>query len=214
MNVPFKAFHTFGKHTKWYLMSKAAATRNHILENAFKLIYLKGYQATSIDEIISTTAVTKGAFFYHFKNKEDMGLAIIKEVMYPGMVPHMIEVLGRTEDLIEDIYNMIKDLLLYNPFFKVEYGCPAVNLIDEMAPLNASFRQALMDIMLEWQTVIEKHLTKAQAEGRINAAAQPKQIALYITANYSGVRNMGKVLGRASYVEFLKQFKTYLQTLK
>lgn len=195
-------------------MSKAAATRNHILENAFKLIYLKGYQATSIDEIIASTAVTKGAFFYHFKNKEEMGLAMIKEVMYPGMVPYMIDVLGRTDDLIEDIYNMIKALLLYNPFFKVEYGCPAVNLIDEMAPLNESFRKALMNIMVEWQAAIEKSLITAQANGRLNPAFEPKQIALYITANYSGVRNIGKVFGRPSYVEFLKQFKIYLETLK
>lgn len=195
-------------------MSKAAATRNHILENAFKLIYLKGYQATSIDEIIASTAVTKGAFFYHFKNKEEMGLAMIKEVMYPGMVPYMIDVLGRTDDLIEDIYNMIKALLLYNPFFKVEYGCPAVNLIDEMAPLNESFRKALMNIMVEWQAAIEKSLRTAQANGQLNPAFEPKQIALYITANYSGVRNIGKVFGRPSYVEFLKQFKIYLETLK
>lgn len=195
-------------------MSKAAVTRNHILENAFKLIYLKGYQATSIDEIIASTAVTKGAFFYHFKNKEDMGLAMIKEVMYPGMVPYMIDVLGRTDDLIEDIYNMIKALLLYNPFFKVEYGCPAVNLIDEMAPLNESFRKALMNIMVEWQAAIEKCLLTAQANGRLNPAFKPKQIALYITANYSGVRNIGKVFGKPAYVEFLKQFKIYLKTLK
>ncbi|MGN7204947.1 TetR family transcriptional regulator [Pedobacter sp. SAFR-022] len=195
-------------------MSKAAATRNHILENAFKLIYLKGYQATSIDEIIASTAVTKGAFFYHFKNKEEMGLAMIKEVMYPGLVPYMIDVLGRTDDLIEDIYNMIKALLLYNPFFKVEYGCPAVNLIDEMAPLNESFRKALMIIMVEWQAAIEKSLKTAQANGQLNPAFEPKQIALYITANYSGVRNIGKVFGRPSYVEFLKQFKIYLKTLK
>lgn len=195
-------------------MSKAAATRNHILENAFKLIYLKGYQATSIDEIIASTAVTKGAFFYHFKNKEEMGLAMIKEVMYPGMVPYMIDVLGRTDDLIEDIYNMIKALLLYNPFFKVEYGCPAVNLIDEMAPLNELFRKALMNIMVEWQAAIEKSLKTAQANGQLNPAFEPKQIALYITANYSGVRNIGKVFGRPSYVEFLKQFKIYLQTLR
>lgn len=195
-------------------MSKAAATRNHILENAFKLIYLKGYQATSIDEIIASTAVTKGAFFYHFKNKEEMGLAMIKEVMYPGMVPYMIDVLGCTDDLLEDIYNMIKALLLFNPFFKVEYGCPAVNLIDEMAPLNESFRKALMNIMVEWQAAIEKSLITAQGNGQLNPAFEPKQIALYITANYSGVRNIGKVFGRPSYVEFLKQFKIYLETLK
>lgn len=195
-------------------MSKAAATRLNILQNAFELIYLKGYQATSIDEIIARTALTKGAFFYHFKNKEEMGLAMIKEVMYPGMAPYMINVLGRTDDLLEDIYNMMKDLLLLNPFFKVAYGCPAVNLIDEMAPLNDSFRKALLDLMVEWQKAIQQKLEAAQAKGKVNAAMDARQVALFITANYSGVRNMGKVLGKPAYTDFLKQFKGYLTGLR
>lgn len=195
-------------------MSKAAATRHGILQKAFELVYLKGYQATSIDEIIATTAVTKGAFFYHFKNKEEMGLAMIDEVMYPGMIPYMLDALGKTDDVLDDIYNMMRGLLLVNPFFKVEYGCPAVNLVDEMAPLNESFRKTLMHLMVVWQQAIEQNLLKAQAEGRISKAYEPKQIALYVTANYSGVRNMGKVFGKPSYVAYLKQFKVYLNSLK
>jgi TetR/AcrR family transcriptional regulator, transcriptional repressor for nem operon len=66
-------------------VSKAATTRLGILQKAFDLIYQRGFQATSIDDILATTQVTKGAFFYHFKNKEEMGLALINEVMYPGM---------------------------------------------------------------------------------------------------------------------------------
>jgi AcrR family transcriptional regulator len=195
-------------------MSKASETRHNILEKAFGLIYLKGYQATSIDEIIATTAVTKGAFFYHFKNKEEMGLAMINEVMFPGMKPYMINVLGKHDDVLEDIYHMIKGLLLSNPFFKVEYGCPAVNLVEEMAPVNESFRKALMSLMVQWQQAIEEHLNKAQLEGRINTTYDSKQIAMYITVNYSGIRNIGKVFGRSSYLEFLKQFRIYLDSLK
>ena len=43
-------------------MSKAAATRLTILQKAFELVYANGYQATSIDDILIKTAVTKGAF--------------------------------------------------------------------------------------------------------------------------------------------------------
>ncbi|GAA6766408.1 hypothetical protein AAFH68_23500 [Flavobacterium sp. CGRL1] len=50
-------------------MSKAVNTRLTILHKAFELIYTKGYQTTSVDEIIATTQVTKGAFYYHLKIK-------------------------------------------------------------------------------------------------------------------------------------------------
>ncbi|WP_312076739.1 TetR/AcrR family transcriptional regulator [Chryseobacterium sp.] len=64
-------------------MKKSEATRLNILQKAFELIYVKGYQTASVDEIIATTQVTKGAFYYHFKTKDEMGLAIINELMIP-----------------------------------------------------------------------------------------------------------------------------------
>ncbi len=184
-----------------------------ILQKAFELIYRQGYQATSIDEIIATTDLTKGALFYHFKNKEEMGLAIINELMYPGLIAYMNGPLNRTGEIRTDLYEMMKNLLLQAPFFKVEYGCPAVNLIDEMAPLNKSFQKALTRIVKEWQNAIEAAVIKAQAEGKLDTAHDPKDIAMYVTSNYSGVRNMGKIFGTKAYGSFLKAFKTYLDQL-
>jgi len=194
-------------------MSKAQETRMMILRQAFGLIYRQGYQATSIDEIIAGTEVTKGALFYHFSNKEELGLAIINEIMYPGLIPYMGASLNRTGDIRKDLYEMMRNLLLKAPFIKVEYGCPAVNLIDEMAPLNPAFRQALTRIIKEWQASIEAAIVKAQTEGKLGAAHDPKVIAMYITANYGGVRNMGKVFGPEAYTSFLKGFKTYIDSL-
>src|SRR5882757_8485683 len=107
-------------------MTKAEGTRMMILQTALKLIYRQGYQATSIDEIIAGTSVTKGAYFYHFKNKEEMGLAIINDILYPAMVPYIKSAFTRTGDIRTDLYEMLRDLLHSTRMFVVEYGCPAV----------------------------------------------------------------------------------------
>lgn len=194
-------------------MSKAEATRLNILQAAFDLIYKKGFQATSIDDIIATTHVTKGAFFYHFKNKEEMGLRIINEIMYPSMIPFMLQFLERPGDVRQNIYEMMKSLLLEAPSFKIEYGCPAVNLIEEMSPLSETFRTALAHLIVRWQKAIEDALTKAQAAGSINNKHDTKSISMYITSNYSGIRNMGKVFGKSAYLQFLQELKKYLEAI-
>jgi TetR/AcrR family transcriptional repressor of nem operon len=66
-------------------MKKAESTRLNILQKAFELIYVNGYQTTSVDDIIATTKVTKGAFYYHFKTKDEMGIAIINEILKPTL---------------------------------------------------------------------------------------------------------------------------------
>lgn len=95
-------------------MNKAAATRHTILEKAFEIIHKKGDQTTSIDEIIATTMVTKGAFCYHFKTKDDMGLAIIDEILKPTMQTAFVETFQNSTDPIKEIYGLIKSLLLDN----------------------------------------------------------------------------------------------------
>ncbi|WP_407429514.1 TetR/AcrR family transcriptional regulator [Arcticibacter sp.] len=194
-------------------MSKAEATRSYILQKSFDLIYQKGYQSTSIDEIIATTQVTKGAFFYHFKNKEEMGLAVISEIMSPSMSDFSTAYLKEGGDVRTNIYKMMEALLLKNDFFKVEYGCPLVNLIEEMSAHNQAFRKLLRRVVVAWQTEIESALSVAQNEGQIAGEHDPTQIAQYITANYGGVRYLGKVFGKQSYKTFLHEFKKYLDCL-
>jgi TetR/AcrR family transcriptional regulator, transcriptional repressor for nem operon len=50
-------------------------TRNRILDAAVRLVRTKGYNATSVEELCAAAGVSKGAFFHHFKGKEDLGAA-------------------------------------------------------------------------------------------------------------------------------------------
>jgi len=115
-------------------MGKATITRAYILEKAFEQIYRNGYQATSVDKIIDTTDVTKGAFYYHFKNKEEMGLAVINEVVYPNIKKALITPLDPTaENPIDNLYRTIKGFMLQISEDQLAHGCPTNNLIQELA---------------------------------------------------------------------------------
>ena len=195
-------------------MKKAQATRMSILQKAFELIYRKGYQATSIDEILAEMKVTKGAFFYHFSNKEEMGLAMIKEIMVPGMERAMIEPLLDSSDPVEEIYLMMKHLLLANPFFEVKYGCPAINLIDEMAALNPAFNEALSELVRRWEHAIESSLKKGTTAGKIRKEVNNREATFFIISGYGGIRNLGKIYGKAVYTTYLRALQTYLKSLQ
>ncbi|MEO3405513.1 TetR/AcrR family transcriptional regulator [Mucilaginibacter sp. CAU 1740] len=185
----------------------------NILEKASELIYRKGYQATSIDEIIATTQVTKGAFFYHFKNKEEMGIAMVNDLMYPKLIPLMTKYLKQPGDIRARIYKMMKGILSNYEVFKVEFGCPVINLVEEMASLNKAFYKALSRVINTWREVLEIEILKAQDLGELSKDHNAGKIALHIITNYGGARNLGKVLGKSSYASFLGEFEKYLKQL-
>ncbi|KDN54606.1 TetR/AcrR family transcriptional regulator [Flavobacterium seoulense] len=196
-------------------MSKAANTRLTILHKAFELIYTKGYQTTSIDEIIATTKVTKGAFYYHFKTKDEMGIAIIEEILKPTMMKHFIEPIEKSQNPIDDFYNMISYLLMDDPFLQVKYGCPVGNLTQEMSPWNNNFTEALRELVSQWKLTIIKAIEKGQEEGLIRRDVIAEQVALFILSGYWGIRNFGKLQNNNSvYVVYLQGFKKYLNNLK
>lgn len=196
-------------------MKKAEATRKAILEKAFELIYVKGYQTTSVDDIIATTKVTKGAFYYHFKTKDEMGLAIINEILKPTLSNSFIEPLYKGDDPLNTIYNLMHNLLIKNKFLKVEYGCPASNFTQEMTPWNKDFAKALNDLILQWTEVFIAAIEKGKKNGFIRSNVNAKQVTLYIMSGYWGIRNFGKLENsKRIYILYLKELKNYLSSLK
>lgn len=56
---------------------KGEKRKQELLKIAYRLIISKGYEETSIDEIIAEARIAKGTFYYHFKSKEEMLEALI-----------------------------------------------------------------------------------------------------------------------------------------
>ena len=59
------------------LETEEKSRKERLFEAAQELMLEKGYVATTIDEICEKAAVTKGSFFYYFKNKEELGQQLI-----------------------------------------------------------------------------------------------------------------------------------------
>lgn len=196
-------------------MKKAETTRLTILQKAFELIYSKGYQTTSIDDILATTQVTKGAFYYHFKNKDEMGLAIINELLEPGLQSGFVEPLQTNGDPLDAIYRLIHHLLMESDLLKVEYGCPASNFTQEMAPWHDKFSEALNNLTRKWIKIMTTAMERGKRRGVVNKAVNSRQVVLFVMSGYWGIRNFGKLENsRKVYKPFLKELQRYLETLR
>ncbi|NKI27488.1 TetR/AcrR family transcriptional regulator [Arenibacter sp. 6A1] len=188
-------------------------TRVKILNTAFELIYKNGFNATSIDDIIKHTAFTKGAFYHHFKTKEDLGIALISEIIKPGMEKALILPLSTTKDPIASIYYSIKDLLLNDELFDIKYGCPAINLIEEMSPTNKKFYLQLSQIIISWENAIEQSIEKAKQNKIIPSSIISKEVSCLVISGYAGIRNLGKIKGYECYNTYLGVLDKYLKSL-
>ena len=67
---------------------RGSQTRDDILLTAGRLFALHGYYHTSMLDILEALSLSKGAFYYHFKSKEDLAVAVLVQLRsdYEGAV--------------------------------------------------------------------------------------------------------------------------------
>ena len=72
---------------------KTLDTRDRILDAAEDVFYDKGYSNTTLNEIAEAASVTRGAIYWHFKNKEDLFEAMCSRVRQPmgEMIEEIVE---------------------------------------------------------------------------------------------------------------------------
>ncbi len=53
-------------------MTKGERTKKKLLEIAYELFLTKGYEETSVEDIMSRAEIAKGTYYYYFQSKEQM----------------------------------------------------------------------------------------------------------------------------------------------
>src|SRR5215472_11816939 len=105
-------------HTGWYVTelgrlakrSNVATQRNPdltrkaLLQAAFQEIYRAGFQAASLDNILSKAGVTKGALYHHFSSKQELGYAVVDELLREEILDRWVRSLEKAENPIDGLF--------------------------------------------------------------------------------------------------------------
>jgi TetR/AcrR family acrAB operon transcriptional repressor len=90
-----------GRHTK----AQAQATRDHILDMAEIEFQRRGVTGTSLQDIARAAGVTRGAIYWHFKDKVDLFHAMLARVT----LPLELEIRRSGEPALDDPVAHIRD---------------------------------------------------------------------------------------------------------
>ncbi len=128
---------------------KGSDTRERLLDVAETSVLEKGFAATSIEELIAAVGITKGGFFYHFRDKGELAKALL--VRYVAREDTLFdELFARADELNEDplhgflvglkmLSEMLADLPSGHPGCLVAAYCYQDRLFDkEVRDLNAA----------------------------------------------------------------------------
>lgn len=189
-------------------------TRSEILQAAYSEVYHRGFNNSSIDEILSKTHVTKGAFFHYFPSKSDLGYAIADELLTGITMERWIRPLTAYRNPVQGIIARFRKIIESTSDEDLAFGCPLNNLTQEMSSIDPVFRDKLAAVLDLWVDETEKHLKKAQLEGYLKSGVDTRQVATFIVTVEEGSFAIVKSLrDRKAWWSIYESLKRYLESI-
>jgi len=165
-------------------------TRERLLQAAAREIYRSGFQSASLDGILASAGVTKGALYHHFKNKEALGYAVVEEIISPGVRGTWVQPFQNVKDPIDALIRAVRGIRVQPR--DVCGGCELNNLAQEMSPLDAGFRKRLETIFDAWRDAVASILREGQAHGSVRRDVEPNDAAGLLIAMVEGYGSLAK----------------------
>ncbi|HET6465945.1 MAG TPA: TetR/AcrR family transcriptional regulator [Nitrospiria bacterium] len=186
--------------------------REKLLDAAQRLMLVKGYPATTIDEICSAAKLTKGSFFHYFESKEDLGKALLDRYASAGQRMEWSALRMNNRDPLERVYGYLdfSARLYQRPHGR--NGCLLGNFAQELSDTHPEIRSLCAKRFDEWAAMFKRALDEAKIKHRPRATLDTQGLAEHFIAVLEGSLILGKAHRDMGIVrKNLRHFKQYLK---
>ncbi len=144
--------------------------KDKIIHESLRLFSLKGFSGTKVDDILKTAGSSKGGFYNHFKNKEDLFYHVLKEA----------RTIWRERNLVGINQNQrpINNIKLFLENFRDQYlkdsdnfpgGCIFIILLIELKDQSPHLAQEINKGFIKMKSMLLKYFKLAQDAGELKS---------------------------------------------
>lgn len=195
-----------------------AATREKILNAAQGLILARGYVGMTVEHVLDAVGITKGAFFHHFKTKDDLARALLQR--YAEFDERIYrETRERAEKLSDD---PLQQVLLFIGLFQEMFdalkepypGCLFASYIYELQQFDADTRALISGSFTKWRELLKEKFEAVARKYPPRIKVDAASLADAFTVVLEGAFITSKALDDPKVVpEQLRHFRNYVELL-
>ena len=165
-------------------MNKGQATRESLVQAAARLARIKGFDRTSVQEVMAEAGAGKGSFYHHFESKDALGLAVLERERASFM--EMLDACFNEEKGADALECFFQSSLEAHSGKGLTGGCLWGNTALEMSDTNPAYVGPVNEVFREWTGKLQQMIREAQAGGRIREDLPDSDLALLVVAAIEG----------------------------
>jgi TetR/AcrR family transcriptional repressor of nem operon len=166
------------------LTARGVATRDRIVQAAADVMYVKGVNATTLDDIRTATGTSKSQLYRHFPDKDALIHAVIS-VRGQQVLERETQRLGKLSSF-SGLTRWRNALIQVNSLQNGAYGCALGSMASELADQDEQARASLAGLFKAWEELLAAGLRRMQANGTLSPDAYPDQLAVGLMAALQG----------------------------
>lgn len=184
--------------------------RDEVLEAATLVFWTKGFQGTSMSDLVSATGLNKHSMYAEFKNKEGLYLQCLNT--YSNKMQNSIrEILISLPLGLKNIENFLQNRVEY-ALSKSCIGCLLINSTVEKELLEREAFELTQEYLLGLEKLITKCFEAAQINNEVSKESDPQILARYVLNFNAGLMVIGKTEQTRKTLETMSEM--VLNTLK
>ncbi len=156
------------------------------LNAAMQAFWAKGYEATSLSDLMSATGLHKGSLYQAFGDKHSLFIKALKrylEEMRAGKNASLANAATPLDGLRAVVHGMV-DLVDDSECPK---GCMAINALVELAPHDDEVQDIMRDHIARMRRSVEEAVAEAQKAGQIGSERPPELITSIMLTFIAGL---------------------------
>jgi TetR/AcrR family transcriptional repressor of nem operon len=161
------------------------------LDNAMQLFWRKGYESSSLQNLLDSMQLSKSSFYQTFKSKPQLFQQSIRRYRRHS-TRRLLDTLSRADNarsFIETLFNNIAD---ETDGPDARRGCLLLNTANEFAQTDPHIADIVADSLEQITSILEQAILQAQTENMISRLKNAHTLSKYLMSSMSGMKNMVK----------------------
>ena len=163
-----------------------------VLSRAMEIFWHKGYEATSVQDLVEQMGINRGSLDGTFADKRALFLAAI-EHYDRTVVTSVVVSLHKPASARKAIEDYIRGEVLRAVQDRHRHGCFLTNSAVEVGPHDAEAEERLTNSLKRIEAAFLDALVAARAHGEIRTKRDLRSVARFLTSSLQGIRVMARV---------------------